>query len=613
MSPPAPPSVTPAAAPIVAPGAANARFSWLTLLVAFLLVAGSAVAKAVLTGASTPLINDTDDAMRLVNVRDLLAGQNWYDHLQHRLDTPFGAEIHWSHLIDAAIGGLILLFRPLAGGLAETLAVYVWPLLLLLALLTLLGRLAFRLGGRAAVLPALLLPAVSPALMTEFSPGRIDHDGVQILLALLMAWGAIETIERPRFALIAGLAASVSLAIGIEGLPNVVAATLAISLTWVVRPERAPALRAFGLSLALGTLGMLAIALPPSRWLQPACDEISIVYVVFAVGVGGALTLLSVLPLASRPAGLRLLLGGALGGLVAVGIALAFPLCLKGPYGALDPWLAENWLDHIAEAQPIWQSAKGFDPFTVGVAIPPLLGLLVIGIRLWRGPPAGRGQWLVLGLFLLLADAVMVWEIRGARLAGALALPAAGWLIAQARHRYLGGRKLSGGLAIVASWLGFAGLVIALLVALVTEPFQPPPDASGKAAGPGIPACLQPDAFAALAKLPPARVMTEVDLGSHVLLHTGNSVVAAPYHRAQQAILDAYHFFNGPIDQARQILAARGVTLVVICPAMPAMQGLPTAVPDSFVKLYAKQALPTWLAPIGAPDAVLKLFAVRPQ
>jgi hypothetical protein len=32
----------------------------------------------------------TDDAMRLVEVRDLLAGQSWFDLTQHRLDPPQG-------------------------------------------------------------------------------------------------------------------------------------------------------------------------------------------------------------------------------------------------------------------------------------------------------------------------------------------------------------------------------------------------------------------------------------------------------------------------------------------------------------------------------------------
>src|SRR6185312_1306762 len=160
---------------------------------------------------TTPLVNDTDDAMRLVTVRDLLAGQDWWDHLQHRLDTPFGAEIHWSHLIDAAIGGLMLLLRPLAGSNAQTIALYAWPLLLLLALMSLCAVITFRLGGREAMLPAVVLPLLSPALIAEFSPGRIDHHSIQILLTLLMAWASIEALARPRFAALAGLAAALSL------------------------------------------------------------------------------------------------------------------------------------------------------------------------------------------------------------------------------------------------------------------------------------------------------------------------------------------------------------------------------------------------------------------
>ena len=45
----------------------------------------------------------TDDAMRLAGVRDLLAGQSWFDLTQHRLDPPQGSPMHWSRLIDAPI------------------------------------------------------------------------------------------------------------------------------------------------------------------------------------------------------------------------------------------------------------------------------------------------------------------------------------------------------------------------------------------------------------------------------------------------------------------------------------------------------------------------------
>ena len=118
-------------------GAPAEGFDWRLVLIAFVVIAAIAVGKTIVQSSTHPLLADTDDAMRMVTVRDLLAGQDWYDHLQHRLNAPFGAEIHWSHLVDAAIGGLVLLCGPLAGRMAETLAACAWPLLLLLGLLVL--------------------------------------------------------------------------------------------------------------------------------------------------------------------------------------------------------------------------------------------------------------------------------------------------------------------------------------------------------------------------------------------------------------------------------------------------------------------------------------------
>src|SRR5262245_57481523 len=49
----------------------------------------------------------TDDAMRLVQVRDLLGGQAWFDLTQYRLSPPDGVVMHWSRLIDLPIAILI--------------------------------------------------------------------------------------------------------------------------------------------------------------------------------------------------------------------------------------------------------------------------------------------------------------------------------------------------------------------------------------------------------------------------------------------------------------------------------------------------------------------------
>jgi hypothetical protein len=90
-------------------------------------------------------------------------------------------------------------------------------------------------------------------------------------------------------------------------------------------------------------------------------------------------------------------------------------------------------------------------------------------------------------------------------------------------------------------------------------------------------------------------------------------VVAAPYHRAQQGVRDAFRFFNEPIAVARGILDARGVTLVVICPQMKEIRGMVDHTPDSFVSLYAAGKLPAWLVDESKPGSALKIYALAPR
>ena len=119
--------------------------SWLVWpLAAWLLFTGAA-----LMLAHGSLALDTDSAMRLVQVRDLLAGQGWFDTVQHRMNTPYGLPMHWSRLVDAPLALLSLV--------SERFALMVWPLALFAALLLLLSRLASGLGGRPATAVVLIL------------------------------------------------------------------------------------------------------------------------------------------------------------------------------------------------------------------------------------------------------------------------------------------------------------------------------------------------------------------------------------------------------------------------------------------------------------------------
>ncbi|WP_052732114.1 hypothetical protein [Devosia geojensis] len=593
------------------PAADRRAIDWPLFALAFLAAAAIFILRDRLGAADAPLLADTDDAMRMVVVRDLLAGQGWYDIVQHRLNTPWGAEIHWSRLIDLPIALLILVARPFAGPAgAEIFAAYAWPLLLFAVLLWVSARFALRLAGPAGLLPALILPILSPAVTNEFPPGRIDHHNVQIVLTLAIAWAAVESLKRPGFAVLAGVLCATALAIGTESLPAIAAAILAYGLVWIFMPDGSRPVRDFGLSFAGAALVHLAIALPPERWLAPACDALSISYVTAAAATGTAFVALAAL--GARPRGwpLRFALGiGA--GLAAMGLVFAlFPECLKGPYAAVAPWLVTNWIDAIAEAKPWWASLFELPAYTLAVGIPPLLGLAVI-CRHAFASREGRAEWLVLALFLGFATLVMLLQVRGARLATMPAIPAAAWLIAGLQERYLTTRAPGAGAALVAGWFGFAGVLVTVAVSavvwLVPSPAQQVMETRAERAQ-----CLMPPAFADLAALPPERIMAPIDLGSHLLLETPHSVVAAPYHRNEAGVLDAFAFFNAPVAEARGILDRRGIGLVVVCPAMPEMLGLADAADDSFVRLRAAGALPPWLADVslGGP---LEVYAVLPD
>ncbi|WP_375452316.1 hypothetical protein [uncultured Devosia sp.] len=580
---------------------------WL-LPAAFVIASLVLIGRALLT-PGTPLLADTDDAMRLVIVRDFLAGQPWYDLVQHRLNTPFGAEVHWSRLVDLPIATLILVLRPVLGADLATIATaYAWPLCLLGALLAVSAGLTRRLVGPAGVLPALVLPLLSPAITTEFAPGRLDHHNVEILLTLLIAWTTIEALERARFAWLAGLLCATALAIATESIPAIAAAITVFGALWVISPGRAAQLREFGVSFGMAAVVHLALTRPPSRWLEPACDMISPVYAGGALIVMLAFSAVTMVP-APRRAWLRFLMLAGLGALGLAALLFIYPQCLDGPYGGLDPWLRQHWIGNIAEAKPWIASLFDLPAFTLATGLPVVLAIVATLARIML-VTRDRAQWLALLAFLVFAALIMLMQVRGARLAVMPAVPAAAWVIALAWRHFAVRRRPLTAIALVASCLVFAGSAIVLGVDGITtlRPGRAQIVASAQASK--LP-CLLPTAFADLAALPPERIMTPIDLGSHMLLQTPHAVVSAPYHRDAEGVRDTFDFFNLPIGQARLILQRRGIGLVVTCPAMAEMVGLPDRAADSFSALAKAGALPAWLPEVslGGP---LKIYAVLP-
>ncbi|MFD1702770.1 hypothetical protein ACFSCV_07110, partial [Methylopila henanensis] len=237
----------------------------------------------------------TDDAMRLVEVRDFLAGQGWFDLLQRRLDPPDGVLMHWSRLIDFPIAALLWTFeRLLAPETALKATLTVWPLLPLAPALIGASAAGRALGGPGAGLAAALLFALSPGAMGAFQPGAIDHHGPQIALAMALLACVLRLDRSDRAAVGGGLAAAAMLAIGLETLPALASLAAIVALRFAIRGEalaRGAAL--FGASFALFTAAAFVATVPPARWFEPACDALGSGHLVAAALGGGGLALAS--------------------------------------------------------------------------------------------------------------------------------------------------------------------------------------------------------------------------------------------------------------------------------------------------------------------------------
>ena len=120
-------------------------------------------------------LGDTDDNMRIMQVRGLLHGQGWFDLRNYRMNPPFGANIHWSRLVDLPIAGLILGLRPMLGGAgAERWAVAIAPLIPYLVLLYALAICVRRLVHPLAYPLAFIAILLAGSTNGMFMPERID-------------------------------------------------------------------------------------------------------------------------------------------------------------------------------------------------------------------------------------------------------------------------------------------------------------------------------------------------------------------------------------------------------------------------------------------------------
>lgn len=553
---------------------------------------------------------DNDSLLQLVEVRDLLAGQGWFDLHQYRMGLEGGFVMHWSRLLDAPLALSILAVSALTGStaMAEHVVQILWPALQFWLAIFLTIRAARAFAGPSAVLPAAVVGGAALYYIGIFSPGALDHHNVQLMLTLASLALLLEAPTHRPAALVAGICATLTLAIGMESAPYAGALGAVVALLFLGNREGERLIaRDFGLGVAGASALIFAATIPVSSWGQAQCDTFSVVQFAVTGLAGAGLAIIASWKAANATAARRLMSLGLLAVAVALVVVLVFPQCLAAPYAHLDPRLQQMWLGYIEEAQSIVQLVAGDPARAVARFATPLVAIVLTALRFSHG--GWRRQDSLVAALLVVAVLVSAWEVRGSTFSIAFAvIPLSAW-ITKWRQRAEASPSSGSVLRMAAAWLISVNAIWSGAAQAASSAFATA--APARDAGVDAP-CNSKASFAVLGAMAPATVLAISNLGSPILAFTGHRVFAGPYHRNVAGNLLVFDALLGSATDAKAVVESHHVGLVALCRGNPESRLFAARAPDGFLAGLMRGSVPEWLEPVaetrGSP---LELYRVR--
>lgn len=547
---------------------------------------------------------DPDDALRLVQLRDFLNGQSWFDTTQYRMNVPDGAPMHWSRLIELPLALLVLLLRPLFGQpVAEMIAGSAVPLLLLGWITFMLSHIATRLSSREAGVAAALITLSSGALLLQLRPMRIDHHGWQIAMAVL-SLSTIFWSNTRKAGLVLGLALAVWLHISLEGAPMTAAFFLLLGLRWARDVGEGNRLFWTILSFAISALLLFFGTQWAGIYAATYCDTVSPPHIVAII-----LATIVMLPAARfLPDNWRLRVAAAvLAGMAALAVILfAAPQCAGGAFGNMDPLVREYWYRHVTEGLPIWHQ-----PWRVAVNLGAGLlcggaSWLVLRIRMKRDQ---RRMFDSVGFFIFYGLLLSLLVFRTISVATAYAIPATAVLVSLLFKRYRQSK-------IPSRRIGLVAVILILLVpgAALSSLIRTLPDAAARKERPVSTAndlCESALSVRALSALPKGTFLAPFDMGPMILAQTPHNVLASSHHRNEKAMHDHIQIFRSEPDTARRITRQHGINYLAVCPSEAELGFYAKRDPKGLWAQIKANKIPDWLIPMPDQGEGIKLWRVR--
>lgn len=552
---------------------------------------------------------DTDDALRLVQVRDLLAGQGFFDLVQHRFATATPVVMHWSRLVDVPIAIPIALLTPIVGtGAAERITLVAIPLLLLGGLMAILYRLRRPLGlSRATAVLACLLLATSLPILIQFTPLRIDHHGWQIVMGAVALLGLLYPAQHSgKGALVAGLALAGWMQISMEGLPYAVAAGLVIAIGDLVRRDRLRSLMVYLAALTAASWLMLPLGHGGMAAFLPVCDAVSpsllIPLTVCCAVLFAARALVPLDRLWQRMIPMAL---AGVGG--AIAYLLAASACLAGPFETLTPLVYRLWYLGVAEGRPITAQTPALQ---AAILMPALFGAIGSALALRSATSRQRRTaWLSLLAMQIFAFLVSLDVMRAMSFAHFAAIPGNAWLLVRLARRAQSLRATPLRVILTAATALFSPLGAASATAAILEAGH---NDTNRPGSPTEASCTTGQSVAALEKVAPAHILATLDVGPYILAATHNSIIGSGHHRNVAGMDAVVRTFVSSPDAARETARKAGADFIVYCPSLGEVERFTEFAPRGLMAMLEKNDVPGWLTrvPLDAGNT-LRVYRVE--
>jgi hypothetical protein len=560
---------------------------------------------------------DTDDYLYMVQAMDWLKGQPWFDLVQSRINPPAGTFVHFSHLLSGLYGlGTAILLPWLDMQTAAIVAAIVFPLIyfLLLLLTTRWAALPF-VGRDWAGLTSVVILFLY-ALMPQFAPGRVDHHGLEAVLAIAF-FGCIARVlsgENTRTMAICGaVIAALALNIALEILPVmlVIAGWLALWVT-IKGSAEAKTAKLFGLVLFATSAFLLFITRPFNQLLEPALDAYSITYVLMTAGIMLFFIVASYGAKSTSALPRRFMINGLIGVVIVVCFALLFPALKTGPYGGTDPKVVKIIFNYAQESKPA--TIAGL--YTRSLILS-LLGVVASGLLWLRAEDQSR-RWAAgllcaliasnYGLSLASQQRFLVFSEAFSAITLVYAVKLC-WESTQVwQDRTL--KYLTRVLVVLA-----VGPLTTIIMPLMSDTI----DAQFNVAFFPVPTFQTPcnphalftflnDHYGDRSRL----IMNSLTPSAEILFFTPHQVLAAPFHKNTEGNLDSYAFFTAPDSStAAAVIKKSRADLVLLC--KPSFKFY-TENGSSLAQQLVDGHPPAWLKPITAAGlGELLLFEVDPQ